>query len=99
MGDFSRSVTETQAQEAQEAADFVKFVKDAQASIASKEKKKQLNESDKVKAINDHKTALVDLKTAMSLVDSAIKTLEELKPTCIDTGRPLRKRTKDSKTP
>merc|ERR1712032_1165353 len=81
LDDFSRSVTETQAQEAQEAADFVKYEKDTKASIASKGKKKTLNESDLLKAVNDHKGLLADLKTNMDLVDAAIKELEELKPT------------------
>merc|ERR1712032_183507 len=40
LDDFSRSVTETRAQEAQEQADFLKYFKDTTASIASKKKKK-----------------------------------------------------------
>jgi len=32
------------------------------------------------------KTTITDLTTAQDLLDSALKVIEDLKPTCIDTG-------------
>jgi len=38
------------------------------------------------RTLTNLKTKTDDLRTAMDLLDSALRTLEDLKPTCIDTG-------------
>merc|ERR1719188_572768 len=70
--DFERTLRVTKAAEAKAHADFVLFDRASKADISGKEMKKELDEQ--------------DLQTAMDLLDAALKKLEGLKPTCIDTG-------------
>jgi len=84
--DFERTIRFTEAAEKQAAADFVKFDRVSRADISGKETKIQLDQEDLVTTKTSIQQKMDDLKTAMDLVDSALKVLENLKPTCIDTG-------------
>lgn len=84
--DFDRTIRTTEKSEEQAHREFVEFKQTSDASIAGKSTKKQLDKEDlkTTKASLAEKTS--DLQSNMNLLDDALKELEELKPTCIDTG-------------
>jgi len=84
--DFERTARKTEDEEAAAHAEFTLFDRTSKSDIASKTMKKELDEQDlgsTKSAIDDN---MKDLKTASKLLDSALKNVEELKPTCLDTG-------------
>jgi len=83
--DFKRTLRTTEASEKKSAADFVKFDRVSKTDIAGKETKKELDEEDLETTKNAIQQGMTDLKTNADLLDSALKTIEDLKPTCIDT--------------
>jgi len=84
--DFDRTLRKTEASEAESHRDYVGLSQAAQASIAGKTTKKNLDEEDLATTETNLKLTYDGLQTAMDLLDAALKELEELKPTCIDTG-------------
>jgi len=92
--DFDRTIRTTEASEAAAAADFVKLVQASSMSIASKTTKKDLDEQDLKTTKTSLKSKMEDLVTAQNLLDDALKDLELLKPTCIDTGMSYSERVK-----
>jgi len=84
--DFERTARKTEDEEAKDHAEFTLFDRSSKSDIASKTMKKELDEQDldsTKSAIDDN---MKDLATAQKLLDSALKNVEDLKPTCIDTG-------------
>merc|ERR1740130_1788176 len=84
--DFDRTIRTTEEAEHNAHREYVQYNQDASSSIASKETKHQLDDEDLTTTKTSIKTTTTDLQTAMDLCDMALKELEELKPTCIDTG-------------
>jgi len=84
--DFEHTLTTTEADEKKAAADHVEFERDSKSDIASKEKGIELNSQDLEFCRNNIDQKTRDLDNMQGLLDSALKTLEDLKPTCIDTG-------------
>jgi len=84
--DFDRTVRHTTESEAKAHADFVEFDRESKADMSGKETKKKLDEEDLETTKTKIKTTITDLTTAQDLLDSALKVIEDLKPTCIDTG-------------
>jgi len=84
--DFERTVRYTKAAEKEAAAAFVEFDRASRADIGGKETKIKLDEEDLAVTKTTAQQKTDDLKTAMDLLDSALKVIENLKPTCIDTG-------------
>jgi len=84
--DFDRTLRKTEAAEAEAHRDYVGLSQAAEASIAGKTTKKKLDEEDLATTEANLKLTYDGLQTAMNLLDAALKELEELKPTCIDTG-------------
>jgi len=84
--DFDRTLRKTEEAEHNAHRDYVDFSQAAQASIAGKTTKQELDEQDLETTQTSIKQKFDDLQTAADLLDSALQTLEELKPTCIDTG-------------
>merc|ERR1740130_630114 len=84
--DFDRTVRTTEEAEHNAHREYVQYSQDAKSSIAGKETKQQLDEQDLKTTKTSIKTKMGDLQTAADLLDSALQELEELKPTCIDTG-------------
>jgi len=84
--DFDRTARQTSAAEEKAHGDFVEFEQTSKADISGKDTKMTLD-SEELEATETTITQkLADLKTTQELVDSALKTLEDLKPTCIDTA-------------
>jgi hypothetical protein len=91
--DFERTIRATESSEDSAAKQHVKFQRVTKADIGGKTTKKELNEQDLETTKNNLKVDRADMKTNMDLVDDAVKTLMELKPTCIDTGMSFSERT------
>merc|ERR1740116_502227 len=84
--DFDRTVRFTEAEEARDHAEFVEFERTALADISGKTKKQTRSKEDLVVTQDSLSSHLLDLQSAQDLLDGALKTLEVLKPKCIDTG-------------
>lgn len=84
--DFDRTIRTTKEAEEAAAASFVKFDRTSKADIKGKETKIELDAEDLKTTKNNIAQKMADLKTAMNLLDAALKMFETLKPTCIDTG-------------
>jgi len=92
--DFDRTLRKTEESEHAAHREFVAFSQASESSIAGKTTKKELDEEDLKTTKTSLATKTDDLQTAMDLLDSALKTLEDLKPTCIDTGMSYAERVK-----
>jgi len=92
--DFDRTLRKTEESEAAAHREYVAFSQASQASIAGKQTKQELDEQDLKTTETSLATKSDDMQTAVDLLDSALKTLEELKPTCIDTGMSYSERVK-----
>jgi len=86
ISDFERTDRKTEESEHAAQREFVDYDQTAKSSIAGKLTKKELDSLDLETTISLIKTKMEDLQTAMDLCDKALQELEELKPTCIDTG-------------
>mmetsp|Transcript_6421 Transcript_6421/g.11815 ORF Transcript_6421/g.11815 Transcript_6421/m.11815 type:complete len:685 (+) Transcript_6421:109-2163(+) len=84
--DYEETIKMTEAAEKQSLADFVKFERTSLSDTSAKETKKELNAQDLNTTKVNIEESMTDLTTAQSLLDGSLKTLEELKPTCMDSG-------------
>jgi len=84
--DFERTVRFVTAAEKFAHADFVEFDRASKTDISGKETKIKLDNEDLATTKTSIQQKMDDLKTATNLVDAALKVIESLKPTCIDTG-------------
>merc|ERR1712008_461683 len=88
--DYERTIKVTTEDEAEAHATFVKFDRASKADISGKSTKLELDEEDlKTTKI---KMKMEEMKDNMNLVDEALKSIEELKPMCIDTGMSYKER-------
>merc|ERR1719327_2233342 len=92
--DFDRTLRTTDEAEYKAQRDFVDFDQTTKASIAGKTTKKELDQADLKTTLTSIATGMDDLQTAVDLLDAALQTIEELKPTCIDTGMSYAERVK-----
>jgi hypothetical protein len=92
--DFDRTLRKTDEAENVAHRDYVDFSQTAKSSIAGKEKKTELDDQDLKETRTNIKTKTDDMQTAVDLLDKALQELEELKPTCIDTGMSYAERVK-----
>jgi len=90
--DFERTLRTTKADEDADAKEFVTFERTSKADIAGKNMKVVLDEQDLASTKAAIGVALEDMKTAMDLLDGALKNVELLKPTCLDTGMSYKER-------
>jgi len=84
--DFDRTNRHTEEAEQKAHEEFVEFDRVSRADISGKETKIELDKEDLKTTVNKIEQGLEDLITEQGLLDSALKRLEDLKPTCIDTG-------------
>merc|ERR1719327_665711 len=92
--DFDRTLRKTDEAENVAHREYVDFSQAAKSSIAGKEKKTELDDQDLKETRTNIKTKTDDMQTAVDLLDKALQELEELKPTCIDTGMSYAERVK-----
>lgn len=86
LSDFDRTIRATEADEQKSQAEFVEFERASLAGISGKEQKKTLASEDLVTTRDTLKQKMGDLQRAQTMLDDALKTLADLKPTCVDTG-------------
>lgn len=84
--DFDRTIRTTEAAEKKAAAEFVDFDRAMRSDLSSKETKTSLNQEDLATTQDTRQRKTDELTSAQSLLDDALRTLEDLKPTCTDTG-------------
>jgi len=84
--DFDRTIRTTEASEAASHRAFVEFNQASLSSISGKSTKQELDEEDLATTDTNIEQTTEDMQTAVDLLDGALKELEELKPTCMDTG-------------
>jgi len=84
--DFDRTIRTTTKAEAEASAEYTSYAMESKASIKGKETKKELDEQDLKSTKTTIKIKFDDLETAQDLLDKALMELEELKPTCLDSG-------------
>jgi len=86
QSDFDRTLRKTEEAEHTAHREYVDFSQVSQSSISGKEMKQKLDEEDLETTLTNLEQATTDLQTAVDLLDGALLELEELKPTCMDTG-------------
>jgi hypothetical protein len=85
--DFDRTVRHTMAEEKQAQEEFVEFERVTKTDISGKEEALELKSEDQAKVHAAMMKDLADLKTTQGLLDDALKTVESLKPMCLDWGQ------------
>merc|ERR1719380_360279 len=90
--DFERSIKQTEEAEAESHKAHVLFDRQSKGSISGKSTAKEQAEGDLESTKLSIKDAMTELEDNQSLLDSALKTIEELKPICIDTGMSYKER-------
>jgi chromosome segregation ATPase len=86
VGDFEKTIKETEQAEAKAHADFVELERAAESEIAAKETKTTLDKQDLKSTNNNIDKNLDNLKDTMGLQDDALKMIDSLKPACLDAG-------------
>jgi len=86
ISDFERTVKVTTKSEKEASKEFTKFERTTKASIASKETSKSTAEFDLKDTEMTITENMDDLDKHQKMLDDALKTLEDLKPACVDTG-------------
>ena len=86
VSDFERTIRVTESTEKAALREFVEFERTSKTSIASKTSSKEQAEAS-LKATDNQITEDMDLLgTRQKMLDDTLKELEDLKPTCVDTG-------------
>eukprot|EP00928_Gymnodinium_smaydae_P079427 TRINITY_DN63360_c0_g1_i1.p1 TRINITY_DN63360_c0_g1~~TRINITY_DN63360_c0_g1_i1.p1 ORF type:complete len:755 (+),score=191.55 TRINITY_DN63360_c0_g1_i1:48-2312(+) len=84
--DFERTISETAKAEAQAEKDYLAFMTESGKSLAEKNVAHDQKTTQKDSAEEELNTADESLKSQMSILQTALSELMELKPACIDTG-------------
>jgi len=84
--DFARTKRTTTEAEAKAHAEFVEFDRASRSDISGKSTKQELDEQDLKTTKNKIEQGMEDLQTNQNLLDDALHAIEDLAPTCIDTG-------------
>jgi hypothetical protein len=91
--DFERTARVTASEEKKAAEDFVDFDRASKASISEQLKGKELNEQELESTANAIVQTKTDIASTQSMLDSAFKAIEDLKPMCIDNVMTFAERT------
>jgi flagellar hook-basal body complex protein FliE len=83
MGDFERTIKETTAAEEQAKRDFVEYDRETRMSIAAKTNALEATSAELEEVMDNLATAGDELRTQQELLDTAVKTWEELLPGCV----------------
>jgi len=92
--DFDRTLRKTEQAEEAAHREYVGFSQASQASISGKTTKEELDQQDLKTTETNIQQTTSDLQDTVDLLDGALKELEELKPTCMDTGMSYSQRVK-----
>jgi len=83
MGDFTRTIKETTAAEEQAKRDFIEYERETMMSIAAKKNALEATTTELTEVMDNLSTAGDELRTQQELLDTAVKTWEELLPGCV----------------
>jgi len=83
MGDFERTIKETTAAEEQAKRDFIEYDRETRMSIAAKTNALEATTAELTEVMDQLSTAGDELRTQQELLDTAVKTWEELLPGCV----------------
>merc|ERR1719353_851223 len=83
MGDFERTIKETTAAEEQAKRDFIEYERETKMSIAAKKNALEATTTELTEVMDQLSTAGDELRTQQELLDTAVKTWEELLPGCV----------------
>jgi len=97
ISDFERTLKVTAQDEKQAANEFTSFSKTTTTSIASKESQKLNAESSLKSTENQIVEDMAALEKRQKMLDDSLKELEDLKPTCVDTGMSYEERVQKRK--
>merc|ERR1719421_983642 len=86
ISDFKRTIKVTTKAEKEMKREFTTFERATKTSIATKETAKSNNESTLKETTTQIEVNMTDLDKHVKLLDAALKELEDLKPSCVDTG-------------
>jgi len=90
--DFDRTARKTLQAEKKAQAEFVEFDRTSRVDIKSKETQLEIDKEELKSTKSAIDRTVEDMETAQKLLDGAVKTIEELKPMCIDTGMSYKER-------
>eukprot|EP00929_Paragymnodinium_shiwhaense_P013911 TRINITY_DN12175_c0_g1_i1.p1 TRINITY_DN12175_c0_g1~~TRINITY_DN12175_c0_g1_i1.p1 ORF type:complete len:855 (+),score=323.88 TRINITY_DN12175_c0_g1_i1:109-2673(+) len=82
--DFEHTVKTTTDEEKKAAEDHVEFDRESKSNIAAADRGKEISEQELEMTKNALTQTMTDIESAQNLVDAALKTIEDLKPMCID---------------
>merc|ERR1719359_2756048 len=97
ISDFERTIKVTTKSEKEAAKEFTKFERTTKASIASKETSKSNDEFALKDADAKNVETRDELGKTQDMLNDTLKTLEELKPSCVDTGMSYEERVQKRK--
>merc|ERR550537_483313 len=97
ISDFERTLKVTAQDEKQAANEFTAFSKTTTTSIASKESEKLNAESTLKSTENGIVEDMSSLEKHQKMLDDTLKELEDLKPSCVDTGMSYEERVQKRK--
>eukprot|EP00933_Yihiella_yeosuensis_P046355 TRINITY_DN41872_c0_g1_i1.p1 TRINITY_DN41872_c0_g1~~TRINITY_DN41872_c0_g1_i1.p1 ORF type:complete len:725 (+),score=211.89 TRINITY_DN41872_c0_g1_i1:101-2275(+) len=86
QGDFEKTVKDTKVSEDAAREAFTELKKGMNADIGEKETNVNLNQEEIKETEDKLRSGKTNLANTMNLLDTALQTLEDLKPTCINEG-------------
>jgi len=84
--DFERTISMTEKAEASAEQEYMSFMTESGKSLAEKGMAHEQKTKQKDNTIEEYESATEDIESQTALLRLSIKTLLELKPTCVDTG-------------
>lgn len=84
--DFERTISLTEKSEASAEQEYMAFMTESGKSLAEKNMAHEQKTKQKDTTIEEYESANEDMESQTALLRLSIKTLLELKPTCVDTG-------------
>jgi len=92
VSDFDRTIRKTKEAEEEAHRDYIKFMQMTKMDEGSMSEKKELDIQDLKTTITNLNKKFADLQSTQDLLDKALMEIEQLKPTCIDTGMSYKER-------
>ena len=84
--DFERTISMTEKAEASAEEEYMSFMTESGKSLVEKNMAHEQKTKQKDTTIEEYESANEDIESQTALLRLSIKTLLELKPTCVDTG-------------
>jgi len=92
LADFKRTIRMTQQMESRASAEYTEFERTSKVDIAGKATEKELDEQELKSTKAEIEETTAGLMAATREMDDALKALEALQPTCVDTSMSYQER-------